>query len=604
MGRQYLITDYFRPLASGSKPQALLRPTFANIKNIVFALHPVDGKFFNTYFSNSEAAEDEKALCRSQLDLAVPHATAVADEMRRIELAISSLEHDLHRWEKLHRKLEDYIDLYRGVSSPIRGLPDEVLGEIFAQCGRDERDSFSFRCTLESIALVCGRWRRVALANRTLWRYIHDQQAYRPSDVDPEDEPEYLPTRSVIQRAKMHLTHAGDSVPLSITLSHPFNKNLTGFVAHDPEQLREFQMMSSFIDELFLSSPRWDALSLEYNIDELAACTQRVLQRGVALPNVAHVSLLVDERRRRPDPLTPLRLPVTCSRLLHSLPALEVLTITFRGAFSFGFASFAPWSQLRFCRFSLCREEDVLAVLPLFTAQTFVYVLSAWRSASSTASGSLSAPVRTMIRGLKIDEYTTSDQFIPTLLKTLVSPNLTTLRLTAGPDGSSTALWPTISELTKRSSCRLKHLSVAVPGQQMEKQLALLLAFFRSQGGAELVELSIIPARTHTPDFIDALAQQEDLLVQLRTLELYYWHRGPHKLDEKSLIELHQKRPALRELRLTSDSPSFSGFSPATIRSLHEGGLEVVVEYAARPRNDSDSEEEDSLAEEEDGEDH
>ncbi|KAF7289579.1 F-box domain-containing protein [Mycena chlorophos] len=590
MGRQYLITEYFRPLTNESKPRALPRPTFTNIKDIVFALHPVDENLFDTFFSNSEASEDEKALCRSQLDLVVPHSTAVADEMRRLELSISSLEYDLQRWEKLHDKLEESIQLYRCMSAPIRSLPDELLGEIFAQCGRDERDNFSSLCTLESIALVCGRWRRVALANRTLWRYIHDHQAYRPSDIDADEEPEYLPTRSVIQRAKMHLKHAGDSVPLSITLSQTFDKNLSGFVASDPEQLREFQMTSSFINELFLTSFRWDALSLEYNIDELAAFTQRALQRGAAMPNVVNVSLLVDERRYRPQPMTALRLPVTCSRLLHSLPALEVLTITLRGLFSLGFPSFAPWGQLRFCKFAWCNDEDVLAALPLFTAKTSVHVLGAWRSASSI--GSLAAPVRSMIRGLKVDEYNVSEKFIATLLKNLVSPNLTSLRLTA-PDGLSTALWPTISELTKRSSCRLKHLSVAVPGLQMEKQLAPLLAFFRSQGGAELVELSIIPARTHTPDFIDALAQQEDLLVQLRTLELYYWHRGPHKLDEKALIALHQKRPALRELRLISDSPAFSGFSPATIRSLHEGGLEVVVEYARWRSEEEDSEEED-----------
>ncbi|KAF9014593.1 hypothetical protein BDZ89DRAFT_445262 [Hymenopellis radicata] len=92
--------------------------------------------------------------------------TMLAQEFQRVELLLSALKtHHAHLERHIHRTTR-FIQ-----SSPIRQLPTEVLGIIFASaCTSFQQDEYQ---TPLSISLVCSKWRDISISTPTLWTNIY-----------------------------------------------------------------------------------------------------------------------------------------------------------------------------------------------------------------------------------------------------------------------------------------------------------------------------------------------------------------------------------------------------------------------------------------------
>ncbi|KAF9032170.1 hypothetical protein BDZ89DRAFT_1158637 [Hymenopellis radicata] len=111
--------------------------------------------------SQSEASCIEKSLENPSADMA-----ALAQEIKRVELMLDALkEHHAHLDRHIQRSTQ-YIR-----SSPIRRLPTEVLGIIFASACTSFQ--YSEYIAPLSISVVCSKWRDIALSTPSLWTHIY-----------------------------------------------------------------------------------------------------------------------------------------------------------------------------------------------------------------------------------------------------------------------------------------------------------------------------------------------------------------------------------------------------------------------------------------------
>ncbi|KAF8891511.1 hypothetical protein CPB85DRAFT_1332202 [Mucidula mucida] len=95
------------------------------------------------------------------------------DEMEGLIQKIERVESMLDVLKAHHTHLNTYIQRSTRYirRSPIRRLPTEVLGIIFASaCTSFPRNEYK---TPLSISLVCSKWRDMALSTPSLWTHIH-----------------------------------------------------------------------------------------------------------------------------------------------------------------------------------------------------------------------------------------------------------------------------------------------------------------------------------------------------------------------------------------------------------------------------------------------
>ncbi|KAF6748513.1 hypothetical protein DFP72DRAFT_916165 [Ephemerocybe angulata] len=82
------------------------------------------------------------------------------------------------------RKLEDELERHRSILSPVRKIPREVLGYIFAFLQPDEYDekvrNARGRMELVNLSLVCKLWREAAFATHELWTGLQIKTRHSP----------------------------------------------------------------------------------------------------------------------------------------------------------------------------------------------------------------------------------------------------------------------------------------------------------------------------------------------------------------------------------------------------------------------------------------
>ncbi|KAJ3719333.1 hypothetical protein C8R42DRAFT_723021 [Lentinula raphanica] len=95
---------------------------------------------------------------------------------------LERLETEIARALCEKEKLNKFIDAHRALMSPIRQIPDEVLGEIFVHCLPTDRNAIR---SLDEAPLllttICRDWRRVALRTPRLWSSLH---IFLPPDLN------------------------------------------------------------------------------------------------------------------------------------------------------------------------------------------------------------------------------------------------------------------------------------------------------------------------------------------------------------------------------------------------------------------------------------
>ncbi|KAJ7073450.1 hypothetical protein B0H15DRAFT_61027 [Mycena belliarum] len=129
--------------------------------------------------SNNEPLTDTQTLHVQQTLQAA--LTAVSD----IEGEISRTIRRLVELEAERRRRSDYTVALKGVLSPIRRIPTEILGEIFLWCRNSSLSTYNYsivdpRQAPVLLGHISSRWRQVSQNTPSLWDHLHYHSSTSP----------------------------------------------------------------------------------------------------------------------------------------------------------------------------------------------------------------------------------------------------------------------------------------------------------------------------------------------------------------------------------------------------------------------------------------
>ncbi|KAJ7592008.1 hypothetical protein C8J56DRAFT_1024267 [Mycena floridula] len=177
----------------------------------------------------------------------------ILETKAKINVERSAIELLKQRIRELEREVEVRewnLQHYRSIVSPVRRIPNEILGDMFQLVVDDAVSKRS--CALFNqavppwpLAVVCAHWRQVVSSSMSLWATF---------DINIDEVPSYYGDadsgpKSYISLARDYLRRSGDH-PLNIILQH--HKRGIGF-----------QPIPERLFGLFLEhSSRWSAVKL------------------------------------------------------------------------------------------------------------------------------------------------------------------------------------------------------------------------------------------------------------------------------------------------------------------------------------------------------
>ncbi|EEB94535.1 hypothetical protein MPER_06635 [Moniliophthora perniciosa FA553] len=117
-------------------------------------------------------------------------------------------------------KVERFISSHLALASPVRGISEDVLAEIFLRCLPTDRiPSRSVADAPIVLTMVCRKWREVAVRTPRLWAALHIYFPTVHRHLEAKSKPIFKRRRESVEK---WLNRSGD---LSITLSlvvHPY----------------------------------------------------------------------------------------------------------------------------------------------------------------------------------------------------------------------------------------------------------------------------------------------------------------------------------------------------------------------------------------------
>nr|GAT53428.1 predicted protein [Mycena chlorophos] len=516
-------------------------------------------------WSNHASTEPQKALVAC-VDNLLTVSNAVELEMARLHLSASRMRFRASRWNRLHVQLREAIRGYRIISAPIRRVPDEILGEIFAACVALDKEGPDACAWLQRIVRVCRRWRNVALSISRLWNHISvdtcrllDADDMRSLAWESEENMEYalMDARSTIRRAELHLKNSGYSVPLSVFWS----QNIDPAEVSEDIDIIFARQYSAFLKTLLPQSTRVVSLKLHFGGDELRSFITRASR--VSFPALEEVDIRCLGLQ-----------PANLWQFLRDAISLRHLRIQSTRQLVFSDQGSAPWGRLRSCKLEDCDGDDILRIISCFSAGASVYLHKVGPPSPLPPSRSV---VQTQVGTLHL--ISCAQEFCRALLGYTRVHALEELCVRGYLSKStSSSGWPSLILpflARSESSCQLSTLRLGVDHSSSEALFPHLVPLLHSKHTASLVELDLTPAPI-TPRVLALLTAEPNLLPHLRTLRVCYWHCGSHrdKLDERALEELNARRPELRWLWLRTQH-GISGISGGLKRRLSARGLGV-----------------------------
>ncbi|KAJ7121736.1 hypothetical protein C8R43DRAFT_1033341 [Mycena crocata] len=140
-------------------------------------------------------------------------ATSVA-ALAQYDAGIESLQERLRVMIFDRSKLQEYVDGCRGLLSPVRSLPAEILCEVFAQFSSPSLRSHDFKAERDNLAKerllqlsrVCSHWHGLIMGTPRLWSVVDLAQWNSENDCS-----------SLLRHLKMSLER-GKHYPLTISL--------------------------------------------------------------------------------------------------------------------------------------------------------------------------------------------------------------------------------------------------------------------------------------------------------------------------------------------------------------------------------------------------
>ncbi|KAJ7198365.1 hypothetical protein GGX14DRAFT_573606 [Mycena pura] len=341
---------------------------------------------------------------------------------------ISQMQRTLVRLESQRAELADLVKSHHGVVSTIRRLPRDILREVFSHyLGAIVPPLHSPEALLHLVG-VCAPWRAIALASPLLWRHIR-----------LTGRREICEDSGKFQQISLQLQRSAP-VALSIHVENP---------------------SSRVMDLLLTESRRWQTLCLDFNGDH--NFHQHLTTSKVEFPILEKLTLVHWEPMYKDIAL-----------FFESLPAMVDLTLDLYQMPLSGTLDFI-WAQLRTCTLTGCTTNDILRVLPLFSAGTQVcleHFLSEEKQPTS---------VHTVVSGLSLCCNFKEDVY--NLLGALTAPCLERFRI-AGRFSI-----PPIAAFFDRSSCALTHLGIVC--NAYSDHLSGLLTLLRSPHASNIVDLDV-----------------------------------------------------------------------------------------------------------------
>ncbi|KAJ7196804.1 hypothetical protein GGX14DRAFT_472887 [Mycena pura] len=238
-----------------------------------------------------------------------------------------------------------------------------------------------------------------------------------------------------------------------------------------------------------------------------------------------------------------------------SLPALVHLTLTaYRTPIPDGLDFI--WAQLRTCKLTECWMDNILRILPLFSAGARVCVNNC-----STRADVHPTPVHTVVSDLSLWCY---EEVTHTLLDALTAPCLKRLNIVGNYSR------PGIIRFFNRSACALTHLTVDfTAGLYSDRFTDELLSLLRSPHARDIVDLQVnLNSQGYSKQFMDVLAMR-DVVPKLRVLAFGYitW------LDQAKLLKICENRQSILQSLWLSRHISIS---QDIVQALNSGVVELV----------------------------
>ncbi|KAK7056472.1 hypothetical protein VNI00_003027 [Paramarasmius palmivorus] len=205
--------------------------------------------------TNEMPSQTVRLACRGELSIINHRLAAIAHEVSEIEQRAATLREEESR-------LRAYIPTYQRILNPVRGLPADILSEIFMLASYEVKNTASYFMSPSSDALfydksldttrppwtfgqVCRSWRRVATTTPLLWRTIRIE----------------IPAPSSSAQRKRAMAHRL-TIALSRSRDLPLHIELKSFYPIAPDDLLLFTLCSH--------SSRWEQLRFSFRfVDSL-----------------------------------------------------------------------------------------------------------------------------------------------------------------------------------------------------------------------------------------------------------------------------------------------------------------------------------------------
>ena len=350
-----------------------------------------------------------------------PILFAIQDCEKDIEILdtqIGRLMSTVTQLQKRRSDAERTLSYHAGILSPIRQLPDELLGEImlFSTSGRtDVHSRFSAAWRLEK---VCKRWQVVALSLQEMWAsidvYLGGSTAYQATVSDPM-------VARLVQLCIQRSQERSLSIRFMEIGSHP--------------------LFHAILDLLSSSSQRWEEISLSLSL----LSSSPVFENGLNRLRILGLSGLYPGGKfgsfQHAQQLTQLRLSG-----IHYPFRFLIL----------------PWSQITYLKLVYCefRTGEFMSLLQHLPKLS--HFISRWNKGLSKNLPSTIKPIH--LQHLKVLELDADPVPLWTLLNPLHAPSLKTLYVVTvqrAGNYSYSQISDSIVSAIRGSGCSLSALSLS-----------------------------------------------------------------------------------------------------------------------------------------------
>ncbi|KAJ3507166.1 hypothetical protein NLJ89_g6460 [Agrocybe chaxingu] len=214
-----------------------------------------------------------------QAPIFLPHGgllskAEISRKVDELSIGLADINHRIYQESlSLGRLVEQRVEISKEIKrlrcccAPIRGLPNEVLCEIFSFCFPEDHDCvMSIDAFPLVLARVCKRWRDLVFSHPLLWTSIHIPMLPPPHRSDSlmyENSDESQPFCEELERkveshlafVRRWLSRSGSTHALSTTLSCPpsawYDAEKYGFIPQ------------AYLELLFVYGGRWRAIKVQ-----------------------------------------------------------------------------------------------------------------------------------------------------------------------------------------------------------------------------------------------------------------------------------------------------------------------------------------------------